>query len=178
MFGGHGYVRETGVEQLVRDVRIAQIYEGTNGIQALDLLGRKVLPKEGAMLKTLMAKVEQDLAQVGPEWRDTADRVNQAFNQLLELAGEFRSRDCLGDAINAAAVDFLHATGYAVYGYLWLKMVAAAERDQAQLEPAFVQRKQTLARFFFARLFPRFDAHVASARASEACVMALPQEQF
>ncbi len=178
VFGGHGYVRETGVEQLVRDVRIAQIYEGTNGIQALDLLGRKVLPKEGAMLKTLMAKVEQDLAQVGPEWRDTADRVNQAFNQLLELAGEFRSRDCLGDAINAAAVDFLHATGYAVYGYLWLKMVAAAERDQAQLEPAFVQRKQTLARFFFARLFPRFDAHVASARASEACVMALPQEQF
>ncbi|MBY6095087.1 acyl-CoA dehydrogenase C-terminal domain-containing protein [Ferrimonas balearica] len=178
VFGGHGYVRETGVEQLVRDVRIAQIYEGTNGIQALDLLGRKVLPHDAAMLKTLIAMIEADLAETGAEWAEQAQLVRQAFGQLLDAAGEFRSRERMGDAVNAAAVDYLHAMGYATYGYLWLKMVNAAERDQASLDAAFVTRKQAIAKFYFARIFPRFHAHLASARASEQAVMALSAEQF
>ncbi|MBY6185551.1 acyl-CoA dehydrogenase C-terminal domain-containing protein [Marinobacter hydrocarbonoclasticus] len=178
VFGGHGYVRETGVEQLVRDVRIAQIYEGTNGIQALDLLGRKVLPKDQAMLKTLIRQVEADLSDVPASWQTEADSVRGAFAQLLDLAGEFKARQNLGDSVNAAAVDYLHGLGYATYGYLWLKMVIAAERGTGALDGEFVQRKQALARFFFARLFPRFEAHVASARAAESAVMTLPSELF
>ncbi|MBY5991640.1 acyl-CoA dehydrogenase family protein [Ferrimonas balearica] len=178
VFGGHGYIRETGVEQLVRDVRIAQIYEGTNGIQALDLLGRKVLPKEGAALKALMALVSRDLADVGEEWAAQKRQVEDAFGQLLDLAGEFKARDNAGDAVNAAAVDYLHALGYATYGYLWLKMVTAAQGQEAKFGAPFTERKAAIARFYFARLFPRFGAHLASARAGEQAVMDLDAALF
>ncbi|WP_028115475.1 acyl-CoA dehydrogenase family protein [Ferrimonas senticii] len=176
VFGGHGYVRETGVEQLVRDVRIAQIYEGTNGIQALDLLHRKVLPHDGAALRALHAEVKQtisELAECDKAWGETVD---SAFNQLLDAALTLKGNSHLADAVSAAAVDYLHAMGYATYGYLWLKMVNALPASNQSDD--FKRRKRALAAFYFGRLMPRFDSHLASAMAPVDLTMELANDLF
>ncbi len=174
VFGGHGYIRETGVEQLVRDVRIAQIYEGTNGIQALDLLGRKVQPHEGAVLKLMMSELEGIAADLPESWKAEHLRVEQAFGALLDAAMTLKASEQPGEALNAAAVDYLHALGYATYGLMWLKMATAFE----QADSALAQRKSHLMRFYFARLFPRFESHLASALADVQVTQAMPQELF
>ncbi|SHG86644.1 acyl-CoA dehydrogenase family protein [Ferrimonas marina] len=174
VFGGHGYIRETGVEQLVRDVRIAQIYEGTNGIQALDLLGRKVLPKQGEALRMLMADVEVTLGEAKARHPQWAEQVNQAFAELVDAADLLRNSDQGADAVNCAANDYLHALGYATYGYLWLKMLNALdERDDE-----FAQRKHHLGAFYFARVFPRFATHIAAARSEAALITAMDESLF
>ncbi|GAA5188001.1 acyl-CoA dehydrogenase [Ferrimonas gelatinilytica] len=174
VFGGHGYIRETGVEQLVRDVRIAQIYEGTNGIQALDLLGRKVQPHDGAVLKLLVQELESTCAELPAQWDTEASRIRQAFGDLLDAAMTLKASDEAADALNSAAVDYLHAMGYAVYGLMWLKM--ATVFDHA--EPALSARKTHLMRFFFARIFPRFDAHLASALSDVEITKGMPADLF
>ncbi|QIZ76605.1 acyl-CoA dehydrogenase C-terminal domain-containing protein [Ferrimonas lipolytica] len=176
VFGGHGFIRETGVEQLVRDVRIAQIYEGTNGIQALDLLARKVIPHEGAALKALQVQVSEVTAAVAPEYKGWADSVDSAFGRLLDAAQTIKNADNATDSVNAAAVDYLHAMGYATYGYLWLKMLNALPTSSQSQQ--FKQRKVAIAEFYFGRLMPRFDAHLASALAPTDVTMKLANELF
>ncbi|MFA7554755.1 MAG: acyl-CoA dehydrogenase C-terminal domain-containing protein [Spongiibacteraceae bacterium] len=160
IFGGHGYIREWGMEQNVRDSRISMLYEGTTGIQALDLLGRKVMLSRGELLKTVIVPIHQFCKE------NSGDKALAEFIQPLQvLLGEWsKLTEQLGakamgnpDEINAACVDYLMYSGYVYYAYLFAK---AAKISQAQLaentdEQAFYQAKVYLAQFYYQRLLPR-----------------------
>lgn len=160
VFGGHGYISEWGMEQNVRDARIAMIYEGTTGVQAIDLLGRKVLGLQGALLKAYtrqihlfckaqadeprMARYIRPLAKLNAEWGDLTRRIGMAAMQDKEEAG-------------AASVDYLMYSGYIVMAYFWAQAAVAAERQLAlgEGDSRFLQAKLFTARFYMERLLPR-----------------------
>ena len=173
VFGGHGYIREWGQEQLVRDVRIAQIYEGTNGIQALDLLGRKVAAGGGASLQTFCAEMEAWAARGGlyaDELKDAVQRLRAISAWLLERA---RSNP---NEIGAASVEYLHLFGYTAYAYMWALMARAALGKEGQDD--FYASKLGTARFFFARLLPRIHSLTASVKAGSESLYLLDAAQF
>lgn len=175
VFGGHGYIREWGQEQLVRDVRIAQIYEGTNGIQALDLLGRKVVANGGAALRLFAAEVREFAHRhegaYAAELLVELERLEGVSGWLLEQA---RSNP---NAVGAAAVEYLHLFGYVAYAYVWARMAAVAETRRDD-DPAFYGAKLATAAFYFARLLPRTLSLEASIRAGGASLYGLAAEQF
>lgn len=160
IFGGHGFVREWGVEQIVRDARIAQIYEGTNGIQAMDLIGRKVLRDGGQMLGCLL----EDLSgqPVDPEWRDA---VAGAFQRLSRVTSALVERSGTEPTLaGAVATDYLDLVGYTLYAWLWGRMALCAPAD------AFGAAKRQTAAFYFERLLPRSLALEASVLAPQKSV--------
>ncbi len=178
VFGGHGYVREWGQEQLVRDARIAQIYEGTNGIQALDLLGRKLVANRGAGLRQFAAEVRAFVDSpdgvgqpFGDELLDALNRLEAVSDWLLEQAADDPA------AVGAAAVDYLHLFGYVAYAYMWARMASVAERRRADDE-AFYGAKLATAQFYFSRLLPRIHSLEAAIRAGSASLYGLGAEQF
>ncbi|EZO17682.1 acyl-CoA dehydrogenase C-terminal domain-containing protein, partial [Pseudomonas aeruginosa] len=155
VFGGHGYIREWGQEQLVRDVRIAQIYEGTNGIQALDLMGRKVVANGGLFLSIFSREVRAFAAGANAELAEFVTPLLTALDLLDNLTQGIVAR--AGNdprEIGAASVEYLHLFGYTAYAYLWARMAAAAQR-QREVDPAFHDGKLATARFYFARILPR-----------------------
>jgi len=168
VFGGHGFVREWGVEQIVRDARIAQIYEGTNGIQAMDLMGRKVLRDGG---RTLGALLDDLIVQpVDPEWRDD---VVHAFQRVSRVTSALVERSPTEPTLaGAVATDYLDLVGYTLYAWLWGRMAMCAPED------AFGAAKRQTAAFFFERLLPRTLALEASVLAPQKSVtgMLLPAE--
>ena len=158
VFGGHGYIKEWGMEQLVRDARINLIYEGTNTIQSLDLLGRKVLANNGATLKQFGKLIARLVEEEG---------VNEKMSEFITpiaLLGEKMTKFTteLGfkalqnpDELGAAAVDYLRVAGHLVFGYFWARMAQVALREIAAGNPdRFYPAKLQTARFYFARLFP------------------------
>ena len=158
VFGGHGYIKEWGMEQLVRDARINLIYEGTNTIQSLDLLGRKVLANNGATLKQFGKLIARLVEEEG---------VNEKMSEFITpiaLLGEKMTKFTteLGfkalqnpDEVGAAAVDYLRVAGHLVFGYFWARMAQVALREMAAGNPdRFYPAKLQTARFYFARLFP------------------------
>ncbi|MDX1692737.1 MAG: acyl-CoA dehydrogenase C-terminal domain-containing protein [Ketobacteraceae bacterium] len=166
VFGGHGYVREWGQEQLVRDVRIAQIYEGTNGIQALDLLQRKVFANRGESLGVFFADVRNELERLsGPEYAELGEYrsiLARLLDDMESLTSDIISRGELSPLnIAAAATEYLHLLGYTVYGYLWLRMMAAALPAKTH-NPAFAEAKLATGKFFFYRVLTRTDSLIAS----------------
>ncbi len=175
VFGGHGYIREWGQEQLVRDVRIAQIYEGTNGIQAMDLLGRKVVANGGAGLRQFASEIrhfaQQHPAPYGNQLVTALERLETVSGWLLEQAKDD------ANAVGAAAVEYLHLFGYVAYAYMWARMTLVAEARQAD-DPTFYAGKLATAGFFFARLLPRTLALEASIRAGSTALYGLAAEQF
>ena len=159
VFGGHGYIREWGMEQFVRDARIGQIYEGTNGIQALDLLGRKVLMDGGKKLQRLAAQVEALVSEVADdeELQGYADQLGKAAGQVATLTmviGQKAMQNA--DEANAAAVDYLRYVGHVTYAFLWLKMakVALGAVKAGSDKDGFYNAKLQTARFYFDKLFP------------------------
>ena len=174
VFGGHGYIREWGQEQRVRDVRIAQIYEGTNGIQALDLLGRKVLADGGQALAGFAAEVRAFCVST-PLHRDAL----QASLVRLVACSEWLSARAREDAnlVSSVAVEYLHLFGLTAYAYMWARMaaVALARHDE---DPAFYGAKLATAEFFFQRVLPRSLALDASIRAGSASLYRMTPEQF
>lgn len=168
--GGHGYIRETGVEQYVRDVRITLVYEGTTQIQALDLLGRKVLQSEGKGLLQF-AEAMADLAEVLrpqlPEHARSLDALAGEWGDLTLALGA-RARHNL-DEVAAAAVDYLFYSGYCVLAYCWGRMAATACGRMADAGDAdtsnFLEGKLAVARFYIERLLPRRLAHKAAIEA-------------
>ncbi|WP_444998250.1 acyl-CoA dehydrogenase [Aliikangiella sp. IMCC44359] len=148
VLGGHGYIREWGLEQLVRDAKIAQIYEGTNGIQAQDLLVRKVCLDKQGIINLLYELIKEEIAK--PTLIDEASLLQQQMIASLEihestslwLIENFAERSY---ELQGGAVDYLHATGYLVYGWMWLKMLNSLESD---LSPEFVARKKLAAVYF------------------------------
>ena len=166
VFGGHGYVREWGQEQLVRDVRIAQIYEGTNGIQALDLLQRKVFANRGESLSVLFSDIRRELTAItGEKYAELAEyRATMAalLDQIESLTSDIIARGELSPLnIAAAATEYLHLLGYTLYGYLWLKMMAAAVDVQAD-QAEFSSAKLATGKFYFHRVLTRTDSLIAS----------------
>ena len=174
VFGGHGYIREWGQEQLVRDVRIAQIYEGTNGIQALDLLGRKVVADGAAALRAFCAEMDAWAARGGlyaAELEDAVRRLREVSLWLLEQAKGNPNE------VGAASVEYLHLLGYTAYAWLWARMAdsAAARRNE---DETFYGAKLASAEFFFRRLLPRTLGLEACIRAGSAPLFGHLVEQF
>jgi alkylation response protein AidB-like acyl-CoA dehydrogenase len=181
--GGYGYVRETGVEQFYRDTRISCIYEGTNGVQALDLLGRKVLGS-GGQLARLLGGLIGAFCQNHAGYEEMADFVPRLagllkeWSEATEQVAQRAARD--PDEVGAAAVDYLQFTGYLCLAWCWAKMAAVsiASLKNAPADPGFYEAKLATARFFFTRLLPRAEAHLDALQAGADTVMGLPAERL
>ena len=172
VFGGHGYIKEWGMEQYVRDNRINMIYEGTNTVQSLDLLGRKILGNNGATLKKFGKLVAQLVEEEGVNEK-MAEFINPiAFlgDQMSKFTTELGFKGFQNpDEVGAAAVDYLRVLGHLVFGYLWARMAQVALREiEAGNQDPFYQGKLQTARFYFARLFPETAMLMRTARAGAA----------
>ncbi|AXO86776.1 acyl-CoA dehydrogenase C-terminal domain-containing protein [Pseudomonas sp. K1(2024)] len=177
VFGGHGYIREWGQEQLVRDVRITQIYEGTNGIQALDLMGRKVVASGGAYYRLFADEVRQFIDSADANLGEFTRPLGVALDQLDGLTEWVlqQAKDNPNE-IGAASVEYLHAFGYVAYAYMWALMAHAAQVGEG--DEAFYGAKLGTARFYFARLLPRVDSLVAAVKAGSEPLYLLDAAQF
>ena len=176
VFGGHGYIREWGQEQHVRDVRIAQIYEGTNGIQAMDLLQRKVVADQGAAMDEYLQEVSQFIQQLsaayssqnslntfGQELLRYIDHLAMATKELIQSHSENPLE------IGAAACDYLHAVGYVSYGYMWLKMMHVAADDSTKIKTGT---------YYFRKILPRIESLLLAINAGSAQLMAFDESEF
>ena len=180
VFGGHGYVREWGMEQFVRDARINKIYEGTNTIQSLDLLGRKVLADNGAKLKKFGALVRQLIEDEGVN-----EAMAEFINPLADLGDKVTKLTTeLGmkafanpDEVGAAAVDYLRVVGHLVFAYFWARMARISLDQQASGDP-FYRAKLATARFYFAKLLPETAGLIRSARAGVKPLMEMDEALF
>ena len=180
VFGGHGYISEWGMEQFVRDARINMIYEGTNSVQSLDLLGRKVLGDGGAKMKKFGAMVEEFASD---------NAANPAMAEFLKPLGELGEK--LGeismwvgmqgfknaDEVGAASVDYLRLVGHLVYGYFWARMAKVALENQAGGD-SFYKAKLATARFYFDRLFPETEMLAKRIKAGSKGLLELEAELF
>ena len=180
VFGGHGYVREWGMEQFVRDARINMIYEGTNTIQSLDLLGRKVLSDNGKKLKKFGKLVTEFIEEEG-----TNEAMQEFVNPLADLGDKVTKLTTeLGmkamsnaDEVGAAAVDYLRVCGHLVFAYFWARMAKVALEKQGGGDP-FYTAKIATARFYFAKLLPETAGLIRSARAGLKPLMELEEALF
>ncbi|VVM97919.1 acyl-CoA dehydrogenase C-terminal domain-containing protein [Pseudomonas fluorescens] len=177
IFGGHGYIREWGQEQLVRDVRITQIYEGTNGIQSLDLAGRKIVGSDGALYRLFAAEIRQFSATASADLNEFTQPLNAALDTLDELTAWLLDRAQNNpNEIGAASVEYLQAFGYTAYAYMWALMAKAAMGKAT--EDDFYVSKLGTARFYFARLLPRIHSLSASVKAGSESLYLLDAAQF
>jgi hypothetical protein len=179
VFGGHGYIREHGMEQLVRDVRITEIYEGTNTIQALDLVGRKLGLDNGRLFKGWVAQVKDDLARVEGR-NDLADFSGPLKDALKRLADctEWLAEESKRDpnARGAAANDYLRLFALTTFAWIWLltaeKAIAAKNGD------GFYTAKLEVGRYFMRRMLPQTISLDAIVRSGSAPLMALAEATF
>jgi alkylation response protein AidB-like acyl-CoA dehydrogenase len=155
IFGGHGYIREWGIEQVVRDARIAQIYEGTNGVQAFDLVARKVLRDGGDTVRKLVDEMAQ--SEVAGEHLPV---LNDALARLVRVTESVVARSQTDPNLpGAVSTDYLELAGLTLYAWLWARMAAVAPDDD------FGAAKRATARFFFSRLLPKSAGLEASIEA-------------
>jgi len=180
VFGGHGYIREWGMEQYVRDARINMIYEGTNTIQSLDLLGRKVLGDNGAKLKKFGKRIAQFVEDEGVNesmlefvnpLADLGDKVTKLTTEL-GMKG-FQNADEVG----AAAVDYLRVVGHLVFAYFFARSAKIA-LEKANSGDPFYTAKLTTARFYFAKLLPETASLIRTARAGSKSLMEMDEALF
>jgi len=184
VFGGHGYIAEYGMEQFVRDARIAMIYEGANGIQALDLVGRKLPKDSGRALQAFFSEVSAYIKEHG---NDAAlapyDKpLGQALGELQQATMWFM-QNALGNPENAGAgsTDYMHLFGLVALGYMWCLIVEAAKAKAAAGGNGATERmaaKLATGRFFAERMLPATATHLARIKAGAASTMALPAEAF
>jgi len=180
VFGGHGFISEWGMEQYVRDARINMIYEGTNTIQSLDLLGRKVLGDNGAKLKKFGKKVAQFVEDEG-----VSEAMQEFINPLADLGDKVTKLTTeIGmkafqnpDEVGAAAVDYLRVCGHLVFAYFFARMAKVALDKRNGGDP-FYKAKLTTARFYFAKLLPETAGLIRSCRAGLAPLMEMDETLF
>ncbi len=180
VFGGHGYIREWGMEQFVRDSRINMIYEGTNTIQSLDLLGRKVLSDNGAKLKKFGKLVQEFVEEEGVDeaMQEFVNPLAELGEKVTKLTTEIGMKAFKNpDEVGAAAVDYLRVCGHLVFAYLWARMAKVALAKQASGDTFYVAKLAT-ARFYFAKLLPETAGLIRSARAGAAPMMDLDAALF
>lgn len=180
VFGGHGYIAEWGMEQYVRDARINMIYEGTNTVQSLDLLGRKILGDMGAKMKKF-GKLVQDFVEA----EGTNEAMQEFINPLADIGDKVQKLTMeIGmkamanpDEVGAAAVPYLRVVGHLVFSYFWARMAKIALEKQDSGD-SFYKVKLATARFYFAKLLPETASQIRMARAGGATLMALEADLF
>ncbi|MDC8785517.1 acyl-CoA dehydrogenase C-terminal domain-containing protein [Roseateles koreensis] len=180
VFGGHGFIHEWGMEQFVRDARINMIYEGTNTIQSLDLLGRKILGDNGAKLKKFGKKIAQFVEEEG-----TNEAMQEFINPLADIGDKVTKLTTeIGmkafqnpDEVGAAAVDYLRVVGHMTFAYFWARMAKVALEKQASGD-TFYTAKLLTARFYFAKLLPETASLIRTARAGLQPLMAMDEALF
>jgi alkylation response protein AidB-like acyl-CoA dehydrogenase len=180
VFGGHGYIREWGMEQFVRDARINMIYEGTNTIQSLDLLGRKVLGDNGAKLKKFGAKVTAFIEDEGVNeaMQEFVNPLADLGDKVTKLTTEMGMKAFQNpDEVGAAAVDYLRVCGHLVFAYFWARMAKVALEKKDSGDPFYTAKLHT-ARFYFAKLLPETAGLIRSARAGSKPLMDMDEALF
>ena len=183
VYGGHGFIREWGMEQNVRDTRIACLYEGTTEIQALDLLGRKVLGSQGKMLANFSKVIYQfceenkDNDEMGQFIRPLA-RLNKEWGDLTARIGMQATDN--PDAVGGAAVDYMYYSGYITLAYLWARMALVAQQalKGETTETKFYQAKIKTAQFYFAKLLPRTLTYVKRIDSGLEPLMSMEVDEF
>ncbi len=175
VFGGHGFIKDNGMEQFVRDNRINMIYEGTNTIQSLDLLGRKVLGNNGATLKKFGKLIGALVAQEGvnEKMAEFITPIAILGDQMTKFTTELGFKGFQNtDEVGAAAVDYLRVAGHLVFGYFWARMaqVALQKIAEGNTDPFYLAKLQT-ARFYFAKLFPETATLMRTARTGARALM-------
>ena len=183
VYGGHGYIAEWGMEQYVRDARIAMIYEGTNGVQAMDLVGRKLAQNGGRAVQLLFKVVAEEIAVAKgePAVADVAARLERALGDLQAATMWFMANGMKDpNNVGAGAVSYMHLMGLVATGLMWLRMASAAVRLKAAGEgdPSFLDAKLVTARFFAERILPDAGALRRKIEGGAEAVMALPPEMF
>jgi alkylation response protein AidB-like acyl-CoA dehydrogenase len=181
--GGHGYVRETGVEQFFRDARITMIYEGTNGVQAMDLLGRKVLGSGGALARRLGGLIGGFCERHGEggEHAEFVARLAGLLGEWSVATEEVALRAARNpDETGAASMDYLQLTGYLCLAWCWAWMasVSVAALKSGAPDAGFHRAKLATARFYFQRILPRAEAHLDAMGAGARTLMEIPADQF
>lgn len=183
VYGGHGYIREHGVEQYVRDARIAQLYEGTNGIQALDLVGRKMAAHFGRALRRFFHPVGEyiETRQGQENMQDFIFPLAKAFMKLQQASAMIAQKGLKNpDEAGAASVDYLRMFALVAMGYMWARMAEAAleKIEKGEGDQAFYESKLHTARFFFTKMLPEADGRFKAIMAGAEPVMALKESQF
>jgi alkylation response protein AidB-like acyl-CoA dehydrogenase len=180
IFGGHGYIAEWGMEQFMRDARITTIYEGTTQIQALDLLGRKIMQLQGAGLRHFVEEISTfcHAQQANAELIEFIKPLAELTQEWIGLTQEIGKKS-MSDAeeLGSAAVDYLFYAGYITLAYFWARSVAAADASTSH-GAEFKQAKRLTARFYYSRLLPRTRGHIAAIRAGAESLMAMPDALF
>jgi hypothetical protein len=180
VFGGHGFIQGTGVEQFVRDARINMIYEGTNTVQSLDLLGRKVLGDNGKKLKAFGKKIAAFVEEEG-----VREDMQEFINPLAELGEKVTKltmelgMKAMGnpDEVGAAAVDYLRVVGHLAYAFLFAQQAKIALDKRDAGDPFYTAKLHTI-RFYFAKLLPETASLIRTARAGLQPLMAMDEALF
>ncbi|MDN5512727.1 acyl-CoA dehydrogenase C-terminal domain-containing protein [Acinetobacter sp.] len=175
VFGGHGFIREWGMEQCIRDLRISQIYEGTNGVQSQDLIGRKTIKCGGAFIEEYIQEIrdfandlDADLNFIKDATLDAAAEIQSVTQYILEASKENI------DFSNAAAVDYLHAVGLLSFSYMFAKIAKAASAKEGD----FYSNKVSLALYFVQRVLPELAVRIAKIKAGSEVVMNFSEDYF
>ncbi|MEG2359882.1 acyl-CoA dehydrogenase C-terminal domain-containing protein [Acinetobacter sp.] len=175
VFGGHGFIREWGMEQCVRDLRIAQIYEGTNGVQSQDLIGRKTIKCKGEFIAQYIQEIrdfanglDADLNFIKDATLDAATEVESVTQYVLEAAREN------AEFSNSAAVDYLHAVGLLSFSYMFARIANAAKAKDGE----FYQNKLALALYFVQRILPELALRIVKVKAGSEVVMNFSEDYF
>ncbi len=181
VFGGHGYIREWGMEQLVRDARIAQIYEGANGIQALDLVGRKLGQNMGRLLRRFFHPVQAFIEehQTDPQMAEFVAPLAKVLSRLQQSTLWIAQQGLKDpEEAGAAATDYLNLFALTALAYVWARMVKVSLDKSNGEMPEFHEAKLATARFFFQRLLPRSSGLFAAIMAGKAPLMEMKEAAF
>jgi len=180
ILGGHGFIKEWGLEQEVRDARISQLYEGTTGIQGLDLLGRKILKSKGAALDPLMDLFDEFIGD--NRWNKHARKFKKYMKKWKSLTRSAGFKVMRGgmDELNAAAVEYLMVGGYVTLAYFWSRAAIIAENaiEKGEGDAGFYQAKIETSNFYYDRIMPRVDALIESVGNGSESIMAMDVDRF
>lgn len=183
VFGGHGFISEWGMEQIVRDARISTLYEGTTGIQSLDLLGRKVLLTQGRLLRNFTEMIEsfcKDNAE-NEAIKELTEKLNSLTTEWVEVTTQVAMAAMQNqDEVGGASVDYLMYSGYITLAFIWAQMaaVAAGKLAEGTDEEGFYKAKLQTAQFYFRRILPRTLAHKAAIEGGLSCLMEMEVDHF
>jgi len=181
IYGGHGYIREHGMEQFVRDARITQIYEGTNGIQALDLVGRKMTAHYGRYMRAFFHPVQQFIEDnaADPAMEEITLELAKGFGRLQQAVGQIAQKGMSNpDEAGAGATDLLKLLSYVSVGYMWARMAKVAIAKQNDDPTGFYKGKIKTARFYMHKLMPQTGALLSSIMAGGDTIMDVEDELF
>jgi len=183
VYGGHGYIKEWGMEQLARDTRICTMYEGTTGIQAIDLLARKIMGSKGELLKVFTSEIKSYCATIRDkkQFNHWSNAIESHVDEWLQITNDIGlSAANNPDELGAASVDYLMYSGYVTVGYFWLKMAVVAQQkiDEGTSEVDFYNAKLQTATFYFDRMLTRTRSLVSAINSGSENLMQMDAEHF